>query len=76
MTSRFVYKVIRDLESIDHFCINPIRRIGLIHNCSLDLRQLKWNVQVNVLLYSCKQNISSLSLLSGTTVGGKVLCIL
>ena len=28
----FVYKVIRDLESIDHLCINPIRRIliGLI----------------------------------------------
>ena len=29
--SCFVYKVIRDLESIDHFCINPIHRIGLIH---------------------------------------------
>ena len=27
----FVYKVIKDLESIDHLCINPIRRIGLIH---------------------------------------------
>ena len=27
----FVYKVIRDLESIDHLCINPIHRIGLIH---------------------------------------------
>ena len=27
----FVYKVIWDLESIDHLCINPIRRIGLIH---------------------------------------------
>ena len=27
----FVYKAIRDLESIDHLCINPIRRIGLIH---------------------------------------------
>ena len=23
--SRFVYKVIRDLESVDHLCINPIR---------------------------------------------------
>ena len=32
----FVYKVIRDLESIDHLCINPIRRIGLIHKCSID----------------------------------------
>ena len=27
MTSCFVYKVIRDLLSIDHLCINPIRRI-------------------------------------------------
>ena len=31
VTSYFVYKVIRDLESIDHLCINPIGRIGLIH---------------------------------------------
>ena len=30
MTPCFVYKVIRDLESIDHLCINPIHRIGLI----------------------------------------------
>ena len=27
----FVYEVIRDLESIDHLCINHIHRIGLIH---------------------------------------------
>ena len=27
----FVYKIIRDLESIVHLCINPIHRIGLIH---------------------------------------------
>ena len=27
----FVYKVIRDLKSIDHLFINPIHRIGLIH---------------------------------------------
>ena len=27
----FVYKVIRDLLSIYHLCINPIHRIGLIH---------------------------------------------
>ena len=26
----FVYKDSRDFESIDHLCINPIRRIGLI----------------------------------------------
>ena len=31
VTSCFVYKVIRDLESIDHLCINPFHRIGLIH---------------------------------------------
>ena len=28
VTLRFVFKVIRDLESIDHMCINPILRIG------------------------------------------------
>ena len=31
VTSCFVNKVIRDLESIDHLCINPILQIGLIH---------------------------------------------
>ena len=32
VTSCFVYKVIRDLETIDNLCINPpIHRIGLIH---------------------------------------------
>ena len=31
VTPFFVYKVIRDLYSIDHLCINPILRIGLIH---------------------------------------------
>ena len=31
VTSCFVYKVIRNLELIDHRCINPIHRIGLIH---------------------------------------------
>ena len=27
-------------ESIDHLCINPIRRIGLIHKCSIDYRSM------------------------------------
>ena len=36
VTSCFVCKVIRDLESIDNFCINPIHRIGLIHKLSID----------------------------------------
>ena len=31
VTSCFVYKVIMDLYSIDHLCINTIHRIGLIH---------------------------------------------
>ena len=29
--SCFLYKVIRDLFSIDYLCNNPILRIGLIH---------------------------------------------
>ena len=64
----FVYKVIRDFESIHHLCINLIRRIGVIHKLSLESRKLKWSVQVNVLLNNCKQNITSLSLLVGRTV--------
>ena len=68
MTSCFVNKAIRDLESIDHLCINPIQRIGLIHKLSIDSCKLKWSVQVNVLLNNCKQNITSLSLLVGTIV--------
>ena len=31
VTSYFVYKVIRDLQSMDHLSIDPIGRIGLIH---------------------------------------------
>ena len=31
VASCFVYKIIRDLESINHLCINHIHRIGLIH---------------------------------------------
>ena len=68
VTSCFVYKVIRDLESIDHLCINPIRRIGLIHEWSIDSRLLKWGVHVSVLFSNGKQSIASLSLLVGTIV--------
>ena len=32
VTSCIVYKGIRDIYSIDHPCIYPIRRIGLIHS--------------------------------------------
>ena len=66
--SCFVYKVIGDLESIDHLYINPFHRIGLIHKLSVDLHWLKWSEQVNVLLSNCKQSITSLSLLAGRTV--------
>ena len=34
----FVNKVIRDLESIDHLFIYPIRRIGLMHKRPFDSR--------------------------------------
>ena len=34
----FCLQSYQDLESIDHLCINPIHRIGLIHKCSIDLR--------------------------------------
>ena len=70
VTPRFVNNVIRDLDSIYHLCINPIRRIGLIHKWSIDLCYLKWSVHVSVLLSNCKQSITctSLSLLAGTTV--------
>ena len=69
VTSCFVYKFIRDLNSIDHLCINPILWIGLIHKLSIDSRLVKWGVQVNILLNNCKQNITSLSLLVGATLG-------
>ena len=68
VTSCFVYKVITDLASIDHWCINPIHRIGLIHKWSIDLRKLKWSVHVSILLSNCKQSITSLSHLVDTTV--------
>ena len=50
VTSCLVYKVIRDLESIDHLCINPIRMIGFIHKRSIDSRKLKLSVHVSVYL--------------------------
>ena len=34
----FCLQSYQDLESIDHLCINPIRRIGLIHKSSYDSR--------------------------------------
>ena len=43
-------KLLGTLESIDHLCINPIHRIGLMHRLSRDSRKLKWSAQVDVLL--------------------------
>ena len=73
--SCFVNKAIRDLESIDHLCINPICR--LTHKRFIDMHYLKWCVQGNVLLNNCKQNMTSLSLLVGRTVTQAIftLCI-
>ena len=68
VTSCFVYKVIRDIESIDHLCINPILWIGLIYKWSIDSCMLKWSVHISVLLGNRKQGITSLSPLVGTTV--------
>ena len=64
----FCYTFIRDFESIGHLHINPILRIGLIHKLPINTHWLKWRIQVDVFLSNCKQNISSLSLLVGTTV--------
>ena len=52
----FCLQSFRDLEAIDHLCINPIR---------VSSRRVH---KINVLLNSCKQNITSLSLLVGTKV--------
>ena len=64
MTSCFVYKVFRDLESMDHVCINPICRIGLIHK---DLSIHVSSSRVYKLMF-CKQTIMPLSLVVGTAV--------
>ena len=56
----FDYKVIRDVQSIGHLCINPILRIGLIHKWYIDLGNSSWAytlvfylVIVNKLLRHC-----------------------
>ena len=76
MTSCFVYKVIREFKSIDHLCFNPIHRIGSIHKQSINSYKLKWSVQVNFLLYDCKQNTTSLSLLVGKTVHASAIVVI
>ena len=61
VTSCFVYNVIRDLYSIDHLCISPYLRIGLIYH---------------ILLSNYKQKLMSLSLLVGTTVDVNITSML
>ena len=68
MTPCMLTKLLGTLESIDHLCINHIRRLGLIHKSSLDSCKPKWSAHVNFLLNNCNQNITQLSLLVGTTV--------
>ena len=63
----FVYKDIRDLQSIDHLCIDPILWIGSIHACSIDSRYLKWSVKLVVYL-TIVDKLTPLSLSVGTTV--------
>ena len=75
VTLCYVYKFVRDLESIDHLCINTIHRIGLIHKWSIDSSMLKWSVHISVLLSNCKQSITLLSLLVGTTVNASPLSL-
>ena len=53
-------------DSYVMFCLQSYQ--GLIFDRYIDLRQLKWSVQFKTLLNNCKQNITSLSLLAGTTV--------
>ena len=76
VSSCFVYKVIQDLESIYHLCINPICRIGLIHKWSIDSRLWNRIVQGNALLNYCKQTITSLSLSVGTPVDWPLFLLL
>ena len=50
----FCYKIIRNLESIDHLCISPILRIGLIYKGDLKKKmQQKSDIggQISKLLY-------------------------
>ena len=71
VTSCFVYKVTRDLESIVHLHINPICRIELIHISDLSIRVSSSEVykfMLYTVVNNCKQNITPLSLLVGTTV--------
>ena len=65
VTSCFVYEVIRDLLSIDHLRINPIRRIGLILKWSIDkLNGLKRDSIYNMIWCSRKKGFRHLFTLS------------
>ena len=53
VTSCFVYKVIRDLESIDHLCINHIRRINTLAIYRFALAQVVCILPPNALRRGC-----------------------
>ena len=63
MTSCFVYKVIRYLESIDHLCINPVRDLSICVSSS-GVYKLMFYLTI---IYYCKLTNTSLSLLAGST---------
>ena len=62
----FVNKVIRDLYAIDHLCINHRINTQVVYR--LALAQVVCTHKLKFYLYDCKQNITSLLLLVGTTV--------
>ena len=49
MTTCFVYKVIRDLESIDHLCINPADRINIKLISRFALAQVRYAAKSQIL---------------------------
>ena len=63
-----VYKVIRDLESIDHLCINPIHKDSINTQViyRFALAQVEWSSKYFTKKFTTKK--MSLSLLVGTTV--------
>ena len=65
----FIYKVIRDLKTIDHLCFYPIQYTSDVSICVSS----SLSVRILVLLCNCKQRIEPLSLLVSSTVNQQVL---
>ena len=68
MTSCCVYKDIRDLESIDHLCINFYPQDGINTQVIYRFALAQAGCTCYFLLNNSKQSITSLSLLVGMTV--------